>query len=371
MAAKVVSEVSYAAEDANARMRAAPERLAEQEACIATLIDLCSLGAPAVEAIVGARVISCTIRALQRAHTAQISVESSGSVPPRLPASALGLLRRLSMCSRGAHAVCDEGGIPAALQWCDAQRVDQGGAAAAALSLLITVFDELNSAAPMIIAAHAVPVALACARCHAAVVARASADNTVADTQLQAKEVLVEPSTTSTSRVVIERALLLLWSLSEAEEAGRMWVPARAASDLALGTLAWPDAHAGWAAALGLLATVARSRDGAEVLLDGDACLDAVGAALRRSRVEQLEVYEPALALLWTLARSEVPSAEARVTEAAVADGMPPSLAPLLGEASQEDALRRLRQLRGDELLHGLLGQTALCDAGALMGSLQ
>ena len=150
-----------------------------------------------------------------------------------------------------------------------------------------------------------------------------------------------------------------------------MWVPARAASDLALGTLAWPDAHAGWAAALGLLATVARSRDGAEVLLDGDACLDAVGAALRRSRVEQLEVYEPALALLWTLARSEVPSAEARVTEAAVADGMPPSLAPLLGEASQEDALRRLRQLRGDELLHGLLGQTALCDAGALMGSLQ
>ena len=78
-----------------------------------------------------------------------------------------------------------------------------------------------------------------------------------------------------------------------------------------------------------------------------------MGAALRRSRVEQLEVYEPALALLWTLVRSEVPSAEARVTEAAVADGMPPSLAPLLGEASQEDALQRLRQLRGDELLHG------------------
>ena len=279
------------------------------------------------------------------------------------------------MCSRGVKAVCDEGGIPAALQWCDAHRVDQGGTAAAALALLITVFDELSSAAPMIIAAHAVPVVLDCARSHSAV-ARASADHSVAGTQLQAKEGDLEPPPppmSSSSHVVVERALLLLWSLSEAEEAGRMWVPARAASDLALETLAWPDAHAAWAAALGLLANVARSVDGAEVLLDGDACLDAVSTALHCSRVEQLEVYEPALALLWTLARSEVANAEARVTHVAEANGMPPSLAPLLGEATQEDALQRLRQLRGEGLLGELLGQcvgqTALYDAGALMGS--
>ena len=265
--------------------------------------------------------------------------------------------------------MCDEGGIPAALQWCDAQRVDQGGTVAAALALLITVFDELSSAAVLIIAAHAVPVVLECARGHAAVVARALAEHAVEDAQAHVNE--REAGPTMTSQAVVERAMLLLWSLSEADEAGRMWVPSRAALDLALGALAWPDAHAAWAAALGLLAEVARSRDGADVLLDGDAGLQAVSTTLRRShgrsRVEQLEVYEPALALLWTLSHSEVPSAEARVAETAEADGMPPSLAPLLEEASQEDALHRLRQLRGEGMLHELLGQTALYDASALM----